>query len=157
MMGTALRYVLSAAAATALVLGVAGAMIRYFDQPKPDPMPGMVREVQLAKSADIDIDALLADKNKRRLPEKPKAIEEPERQVHGFVQLAYRVNPDGSVSNVKVIGSVPPGVYDAQAKAIVKNRMYAPDFDANGNAKVREDTDVIQFTVPESRVKPHND
>lgn len=157
MISNVLRYSLSAVIAIALVLGVAGAMIRYFDRPKPDPLPAMVREVQLARTADIDIDALLAKQHEREMPQKPVKGDAPEREVQGFVQLAYRVNPDGTVSDVRVLGSVPEGVYDEQAKAIIKSRMYTPDFDADGNAKAREDTDVIQFTVPESRVKSHND
>jgi len=155
---TVLRYAISAAAAVVLVLGASGAMLQYLDRPKPDPLPGMVRAVQLTKSTDINLDALLSrDHDNRQAPERPKAVQPPGREIHGFVQLSYRVNPDGSVSNVKVLGSVPEGVYDQQAKKIIESRMYTPDFDADGNARAREDTDVIQFTIPADRVTPDND
>lgn len=154
---TLLRYLASAAVAAVLVLGLSSAMLLYLDRPKPDPLPGMVREVQLTKSTDLNLDALLADQQGDRKPAPPKPVPKPGREIDGFVQVAYRVNPDGSVSDVKVLGSVPSGVYDEQAKAIVKQRMYAPDFDVNGKPHARQGTDVIKFTIPANRVSSHSD
>jgi periplasmic protein TonB len=46
--------------------------------------------------------------------------------VEGWVEVSYTVGPDGSVSNVKVINSTPPRVFDASATRAVGHLRYQP-------------------------------
>ncbi|MGD8827330.1 MAG: TonB family protein [Gammaproteobacteria bacterium] len=145
----ALRFVVSFVVAGALVLTAAGLAIRYFTGDKYAPakafvVPG-VRYIDLKEHPEIL--KMLRDKQGRdesKTPPPPPS--EPARQVSGFVQVAYTVNPDGSVSDVKVIGAVPAGYYEREARRIVSARHYQPEVE-NGKAVAHRETDVIHFTV----------
>lgn len=49
-----------------------------------------------------------------------------EQGTEGWVEISYNVGADGSVSNVKVVNSVPPKVFDAAATRAVSRLRYRP-------------------------------
>lgn len=151
-MTTLARLLVSAVAATMLVFIATGLVLDYFDQPNPDPVPNMVEDIEFA-SPDSLVD--LGIRSNAREPREPPPLPElPPRQVSGFVQLEFTVNPDGSVSDVKVVGAVPQGYYEAQAREIVSQRRYEPTLE-DGEFVARTETDVVEFTVPaDSKARP---
>ncbi len=46
--------------------------------------------------------------------------------VEGWVELAYTVNPDGNVSNVKVLNASPPRTFESSASKAVSHLRYQP-------------------------------
>ena len=48
------------------------------------------------------------------------------KHIEGWVDLAYTVTPDGKVSNVKVLGSTPAGVFDSAAARAISRLRYKP-------------------------------
>jgi len=46
--------------------------------------------------------------------------------VEGWVEIAYTVTPDGSVTNVKVVNATPPKVFEASATRAVSRLRYQP-------------------------------
>jgi TonB family protein len=46
--------------------------------------------------------------------------------VEGWVELGYTVGPDGAVTNLKVLNSMPPKVFDASASKAVSRLRYQP-------------------------------
>lgn len=46
--------------------------------------------------------------------------------VEGWVELAYTVGPDGSVSNVKVVNATPPRTFESSASRAVSHLRYQP-------------------------------
>jgi len=46
--------------------------------------------------------------------------------IEGWVELAYTVGPDGSVSNVKVLNASPPRTFDSSASKAVSHLRYQP-------------------------------
>jgi TonB family protein len=46
--------------------------------------------------------------------------------VEGWVEIAYTVGPDGSVTNVKVVNATPPKVFEASATRAVSHLRYQP-------------------------------
>jgi TonB family protein len=77
--------------------------------------------------------------------EPPYAV--PPREVRGFVQVEVRLDERGQVIEAKVVGAIPPGVYERQALAQVRARRYAP-ITVEGRAVPGKVTEVIDFTVP---------
>ena len=47
-------------------------------------------------------------------------------QIEGAVQVAYTVTPKGTVTDIKVLESSPPGVFDAAATGAVSRLRYQP-------------------------------
>jgi TonB family protein len=47
-------------------------------------------------------------------------------QIEGEVQIAYTVTPKGTVTDVKVLDSSPPGIFDAAATGAVSRMRYKP-------------------------------
>ncbi len=47
-------------------------------------------------------------------------------QIEGEVQIAYTVTPKGTVTDVKVLASSPPGIFDAAATSAVSRLRYKP-------------------------------
>lgn len=78
----------------------------------------------------------------------PPRWELAEREVSGFVQLSFTIQPDGRPADIEVYGAVPPGIYEERAMEIVAARRYVPDYDADGNPLARRGIEVIDFTVP---------
>lgn len=151
---TLFRYVGALAAATLLVLLTTALILDFFDKPNTDPVLEVVQGVQVLKLAEHpEIESQMRQQAARDVPEPPPASPVFEREVSGFVQLEYTVNPDGSVSNVEVVGAVPAGVYEEQAKQIVAARRYTPEVVEEG-ATARRETEVIQFSVPADTASP---
>jgi TonB family protein len=46
--------------------------------------------------------------------------------IEGWVELAYTVGPDGSVSNVKVLSATPPRTFESSASKAVSHLRYQP-------------------------------
>lgn len=146
-----LRYAAALAAATLLVLLTTALILDFFDNPNTDPVLEVVHGVDVLHLAEHpEIEAQMRQQVVRNVPEPPPPPDF-EREVSGFVQLEFTVNPDGSVSNVDVVGAVPAGVYEEQAKQIIEARRYTPEFTAD-TATARRETEVIQFSVPAESV-----
>jgi TonB family protein len=47
-------------------------------------------------------------------------------QIEGEVQIAYTVSPKGTVTDIKVLDSSPPGIFDAAATSAVSRLRYKP-------------------------------
>lgn len=143
-----LRIAVSMLVATVMVFLVTALILDFFDQPNTDPVLEVVHGVQVIHLAEHpEIESLMRQQAARNVPEPPPVPPTFEREVSGFVQLEFTVNPDGSVSNVDVVGAVPAGVYEDQAKQIIAARRYTPEFTAE-TATARRETEVIQFSVP---------
>jgi TonB family protein len=75
-------------------------------------------------------------------------VEVSPREISGFVQVVFTVQPDGTVSEARVFGAVPAGYYEEQALERVRARSWEPGVDADGNIVARQATEVIEFTLP---------
>lgn len=71
----------------------------------------------------------------------------PPRDVKGFVQVEVKLDELGTVVEAKVVGAIPPGVYERQALEQVRARRYAP-ITIEGRTVPGKVTEVIDFTVP---------
>lgn len=134
------------------VLTVTTILVNIFaDRKKPAP-PSLTEVVEGVDVLSPEQTRALLRREKGQLeaPKKPEPVMPP-RQVSGFVQLEFTVNPDGSVSDVDVVGAVPEGVYEKQARAIVAAKRYTPEFEAGEAVRSRE-TEVIEFTVSADRI-----
>lgn len=154
-MTTFLRILVSFLVATAFVVTLVGIGIRVFHSPEDDgPMLEFeeVEVVSLGENPQL-ADAIRREREKYETPPEssapPLPPPLPEREIAGFVQLEYTINPDGSVSDVRIIGATPSGVYEQQAIEQVRRRMHAPTFE-NGEPVARRATEVIDFSVPAS-------
>lgn len=67
-------------------------------------------------------------------------LEIPPHTASGFVQVEYIVDGQGRVVDAEVVRSVPPGLFEEQALAIVRSREYGA-----GDAGRR--TEVVDFTL----------
>jgi len=70
-----------------------------------------------------------------------------EQGVEGWVEISYSVAADGAVSNVKVVNSAPPKVFDAAATRAVSRLRYQPPAQ-NGRAQAVVTMIRIVFRVP---------
>lgn len=154
-MTTFIRILGSFLIATAFVVTVVGIGIRVFHSPDDgDPMLEY-EEVDVVSLGDNPqlADAIKREREKYEAPPEssapPLPPPMPEREIAGFVQLEYTINPDGSVSDVRIIGATPSGVYEEQAIEQVSRRMHAPTFE-DGEPVARRATEVIDFSVPAS-------
>ena len=82
----------------------------------------------------------------QRLPPPPPV--EFERDINGFVQLRFTVQPDGRATDISVFGAAPTGYYERQAIEQVRSRRWEPGVDENGNPTQRRATEVIRFSLP---------
>lgn len=109
-----------------------------------------LEEIRLLSARErLDLAWLLGG-DQRVLPPRPTpgeipAVPLPRREISGFVQLEVTVAPDGTVEEVDVLGAVPAGLYEEQARQIVRDRQYPPT--AGGVPGTH--TEIIDFTVPE--------
>jgi hypothetical protein len=85
-----------------------------------------------------------------RLPP-PEPFELAPREVSGFVQLTFTVQPDGRATDVRIFGAAPAGHYEEQAIESVLARRWDPDLDASGRPVARRATEIVEFTVPIAR------
>lgn len=153
-----LRFLASAAVASVVIIAVLGAGIRYYERPEEDPVLSELQSMRIVNLADNPRLAEAIRKARERngtvqaerTPPPPPVM--PERQVSGFVHVEYTINPDGSVSDVRVIGAAPRGVYEQQAIAHISRQMHAPVFNDSGEAVARRTTEIVEFTVPASEL-----
>jgi TonB family protein len=89
----------------------------------------------------------LGESRTRTAPKLPPLKDIPaveiQREVQGFVQLEVIVDASGGVSDIRVLGAAPAGVYEQQAMDQVLKRRYAPA--AAGHERILE---IVQFRVP---------
>lgn len=76
-------------------------------------------------------------------------VEAKDKKVEGFVRVAYDVSVDGSVTNVRVIESDPPGVFDEAAVAAVRGWRFHPAI-SDGKPVVKELVSRVNFKLGES-------
>ncbi|HTK99463.1 MAG TPA: energy transducer TonB [Pseudomonadales bacterium] len=72
-----------------------------------------------------------------------------DKKVEGYVRVTYDVSVDGSVTNVRVIDSNPPGVFDDAAVAAVRGWRFHPAI-SNGKPVVKELVSRVNFKLGES-------
>lgn len=79
-------------------------------------------------------------------PRPARGYSVPPREVKGFVQIEVKLDARGAVLEAKVVGAVPPGIYEQRALEQVKARRYAP-ITVDGRAVPGKVTEVIPFSV----------
>lgn len=89
----------------------------------------------------------LGESRTRAAPKLPPLQDIPvveiQREGQGFVQLEVIVDDAGGVSDVRVLGATPAGIYEQQAVDQVRRRRYAPP--AVGSERILE---IVEFKVP---------
>lgn len=150
------RMLASAGVATVAILVVVGAAIRYYQPVEEDPMLEFeqVRILDLAENPSL-AEAIRKEREKyaqQAEPEPPPPPPLPERRISGFVQVEYTINADGTVSDVRVLGAAPSGVYEERAVARVSRSMHAPAFNEAGEPVARRTTEIVEFNVPASEL-----
>lgn len=102
----------------------------------------LLSAVERARFADE-----LGESRTRTAPRLPPLQDIPavkiQREAQGFVQLEVMVDTTGQVSDVRVLGATPAGVYEQQAIELVRERRYAPA--ATGRERRLE---IVEFKVP---------
>lgn len=153
------RMLLAGVVAAFAVLFVLGAILRYYDERNDrgdDAVTNafVVDVVDLRERPDL-AEAIRRERERYEEPEEklPQPPPLPERQITGFVQLEYTIEPDGTVSNVRVIGAAPSGVYEERAIAEASRRMHAPVYNDAGEPVARRTTEIIEFSVPASELR----
>lgn len=152
------RFLASAVVASVVIVLVVGLGIRYFDKPEEDPLPAEFEIVKIVNLADnpalaeaIREERERQDGQPENAPPPPPVL--PERMVTGFVHMEYTINPDGTVSDVRVVGAAPSGVYEDEAIAEVSRSMHAPAFNEDGEPIARRATEIVEFRVPASELE----
>lgn len=148
------RFLISMVAAGILVISVSTAAIWWFtdrDEPAEEGDIRMAGTVQLFDpSRDPEVSSELRKHDAERFTRKPDVPRaKRDRDVKGYVQLSFEVQPDGSVDNIRVVGAAPRGYYEDEARRIVRERNYEPA-EEDGQAVVTRRTDIIQFDVPDN-------
>ena len=77
-------------------------------------------------------------------------VEAKDKKVEGYVRVAYDVSVDGSVTNVRVVDSNPPGVFDEAAVAAVHGWRFHPAIGSDGKPVVKELVSRVNFKLGES-------
>lgn len=90
----------------------------------------------------------------RRLPPSPLHITQPEypaaalaKHTQGTVTVAFTIQPDGSTSDIHVVDSQPPGVFDRAATEAVKKWRFNPAT-ADGTPVSSHATQTLVFRPP---------
>lgn len=154
-----MRFVISAILGTLVVVAMLLAALYYFDTRINEASLRPVMEVErLPDRGQVDVAEWLqetrgdlpevGEDGAPTMPPPRPPVEIAPREINGFVQVVFTVEPDGSVSDARVFGAVPPGYYEEQALERVRARRWDPGVDADGNIVAREATEVIEFTVP---------
>jgi TonB family protein len=156
----ALRLLGFGVAAVAIAFGVIALVMFMFNPPKAIEEAVYDQLVDDVKVVDISADPALRkavqDSIEGRAPvaevenpvkRKEPAYTVPPRDVKGFVQVEVKLDAQGQVIEAKVVGAIPPGLYERQALAQVRARRYSP-ITVEGKAVPGTVTEVIDFTVP---------
>lgn len=153
------RLLAAASVATVAVVLVVGTAIRYYAPEQDDRAISALQDVRVISLAE---NPSLADAIRRERerhgdihPENeppPPPPPRPAREVTGFVHVEYTINPDGTVSDVEVVGSAPAGIYEEQAVARISRSMHAPVFNDAGEPVARRTSEIIDFSVPASEL-----
>ena len=89
----------------------------------------------------------LGESRTRTAPKLPPLQDIPaveiQREAQGFVQLEVIVDAVGGVTDVRVLGATPAGVYEQQAIDQLRQRRYAP-------ATAGRVLEIVEFKIPES-------
>ncbi|MDX1443731.1 MAG: TonB family protein [Gammaproteobacteria bacterium] len=156
--GFLLRFGISLAVATVFVVGVLAIGIAFYGEEEKDPgaLPDLAEVKMISVKDNPDLQRMIREARGepvdplRELPEPPPT--QPERQVQGFVQLEYTINPDGTVSDVKVVGAAPSGVFEERAVQRLQQSMRAPIYE-DGKPVTRRTTEILEFSVPASELQ----
>lgn len=155
-----LRMLVCAVIASVLVLTMAAVGVRWFydREEQEEQTLRVMKQINLTTMGETPG----ADERERRQrrefvregPEDrpaPPPVTVPEREVDGFVQVEFTVFPDGRVENVEVVGAQPAGVYEEQARQIIRSRDYTGQVSPAEQQGERR-TEIVDFTVPASEL-----
>jgi protein TonB len=89
-----------------------------------DAMNDRIRQKKAAGGELLQMpEQSLTRRNKLDIQYPPRALQT---NVEGWVEIGYTVGPDGSVSNIKVLNSTPPGTFESSASRAVSRLKYQP-------------------------------
>ncbi|MEO0557766.1 MAG: TonB family protein, partial [Bacteroidota bacterium] len=77
-----------------------------------------------------------------------------EKGIEGTVRMSFDVDPQGSVSNINIIGSIPEGVFDHNAKLALSQWQYANPTGKTISAEVQLDFVLSAELVEKIEVMP---
>lgn len=153
-----MRFLVSAVLGLSVTVAMLAAALHFYDGRvnqaslrrgiEVTPLPAHHRNdvAEWLRQARGDLPEVGADPVARLAP--PPRVEVAPREISGFVQLSFVVQPDGTPTDIRVFGAVPPGVYDEQAVRSVRERRWDPGYDAAGNPVARRANEIVEFTVP---------
>ncbi len=145
--GVTVRVLGSLGLAIVVVLIMLMVGLHYYEPQEPERTRNFV-DVTRATPLELERVREVLGQKRHALPEAPEPLPPPAaRQVNGFVQLAFTVQTDGSISDVQVLGAVPEGVYERQAIEQLQSRSFPPRYDAQGRAMPAERTEIVHFSV----------
>ena len=149
-----LRFLGSFALAVVVVAAMlaVGARVHTALQPEEETLKfhdvELLTAIERARFADE-----LGESRRRSAPQLPPLRDIPPveiaREVQGFVQLEVAVDAAGNVSDVRVLGANPPGIYEANAVESVRGKRYPPS--AQGRDRIVE---IVEFKVPVAPSEP---
>lgn len=142
---TILRFGVAIVLAATLVLGVTSYIVVKTQKPARGVMMRVVKGINQISMEEVK--ALTKDHSPQAIkkPEKPPV---PPRQVSGIVQVAYTVQPDGSATNVRIIGAAPQGYFEDKAKSLIKNSYHQPAMSDDGHLRAKNESKIFHFTEP---------
>lgn len=155
-LGFLFRLSVSLVVATVFIVSAVALGVNFYSEEEEDPraLPDLSEVTMISVKDNPDLARMIREARGepvdplRELPEPPK---QPERQVQGFVQLEYTINPDGSISDVEVVGAAPSGVFEERAVQRLQQSMRAPVYE-DGEPVTRRRTEIIEFSVPVSEM-----
>ena len=150
------RFLLAALIAVSGAFAIIALVMRVFDPPQRIEDAVYAELTTGVGSVDLDADPALRKALQDSLagkavkpgapPPKP-SFEITPRQVKGFVQIEVRLDASGRVADAKVVGAMPPGVYEQRALQQVRAQRHAPII-KDGKAVAGQVTEVVRFSVP---------
>lgn len=144
-LSTFLRFLVSALIAAAILVFGGGWIIHEYVGHDPSQSVGMtvIRNINL-------ISHVPGKGNHEN--EASAAQHKPTRMVPGFAQVAFTVGPDGHAHDIHVLRSVPKGVYDQAAQAVIAARRFKPP----KSGQPIEKTEIVHFQVPADKLKSNS-
>ena len=159
-LGFLFRFAVSFVVATVFIVSAVALGVNFYTDEEKDPaaLPDLAEVTMISVKDNPDLERMIRKARNQPvepLHELPEPVKQPERQVQGFVQLEYTINPDGTVSDVRVVGATPPGLFEQQAVQRARNSMHAPSFE-DGEPVARRTTEIIEFSVPASELRAND-